>query len=671
MHRFTIISALFLVLSAFFVACDDSGDNTGWNSGNNTSTNNQPDGGVDSSFRVTLVDPDHGPVTGGGQVTIRGFGFDEYTRIFFDGIWADPSQTIYIAPNRMMVTVPAGVVGPAQVTAQRNDGTQTHLIDGYTYDQFSLDPASGSMSGGTFVRISSPLLEFSEGDRIYLGDTEVTDFTLVSPGLIVATTPPHAPGEVTFTLEKTDGTALTTLRAFEFYDTTDPAYGGLGGTPIDGSVTVTVLDSYGRTPVEGAYVLLGADANSPFQGHTDPNGQVTFSSADLRGRQMLTVADDEYEIVSIVGFDSSEVTLFLTPLVPPSSSTGGIPGVPDNVYAQVAGSVVFEDAEFIYTCNWKVQVPDPVPTGYERVTKIYQSLSYYDTFAPEVYTLTESSSCIEGFGYPFHLTLWPGAFAIYALAGYQSLDGKTFIPEAFGVVRHLVIGPGEVREARIKIHDRMERSVAVNLVNPPPLDPVEGPVEYKTKLILNLGADGYILRADSIVTSTATGVLIFENQMDLTGELSDATYALYSEAHNMGAYPFSQVYLNEVEAIPITVDRFVEIPTPISPVGGPPENNRFSFTPSPLVVPTFVKVKINTFPGGDSYWTLYLHGELSSFILPDLDSIDGVPHRPAGGLYWHVQSISVPHLEFDNFTYRYLSKTYWDANAADGAPFSF
>ncbi|MBU1241060.1 IPT/TIG domain-containing protein, partial [Myxococcota bacterium] len=544
MRFLSLIPALLIVFSGFLCSCDDSGDNSGWNSGNNTTNNNnQPDGGVDSSFRVTEVDPDHGPVTGGGQVTIRGFGFDKYTRIFFDGIWADPSQTIYIAPNRMMVTVPAGVVGPAQVTAQRNDGVQTHLIDGYNYDQFSMDPASGSMSGGTFVRISSPLLAFESTDRIFLGDTEITDFNLVSSGLIVATTPPHSPAKVTFSLEKADGTRLTTLKAFEYYDTTDPAYGGMDGTPIDGSLTVTVLDAYGHTPIEGAYVLLGADVNSPFKGLTDPNGQVTFSSADLRGRQMLSVAFEAYEIVSFVGFDSSEVTVFLTPIDPPSNPTGGIPGVPDNVYAQVSGSLIFLDEEFNYSCNWKIQVPGPVPAGYERVAKIYQSLGYYDTMAPEVYILRENTStCIEGFGYPFALTLWPGAFALYSIAGFQSLDGSNFIPKSYGIVRHLVIGPGEIRQARIKVENILQRTVSVNLVNPPPIDPQNGPFGYKTKLIMNLGADGYILREDSIISTTATGLLVFSNQMDLKAELADATFALYSEAHSMGAYPFSQVY---------------------------------------------------------------------------------------------------------------------------------
>jgi IPT/TIG domain len=664
-----------LLLMVLIISCDKTEPNDGWNSNNQNNINNLPDGGIDSSFRVTEVDPNHGPSTGGTEVTIRGFGFDEESRIYFGGRWADPAQTIYIAPNRMMCTVPAGVVGRVPVSVMRGNGETAALAFAYTYDKFSIDPASGSMSGGTFVRITSPLNEFEEGDRFFLGEAELLDVQIVSSGLVVAKTAPFPPGEVDLNVQKSDGETVSVASAFNYYDTTDPAYGGMGGGPIEGSVTVTVLNTYGHTPEEGVFVLLGADLNSPYKGVTDSNGQITFSSPDLTGRQMVTAAVEEFEIVSFIGFNSSEITLFLTPYDPPPTPTGGIPGVPNRVYAHISGSLILRDAEFQYSCDMERMVPGPISPGYHRVVHIYQTLSSYSTFAPEVYTITEASACIEGFGYPFALTLWPGAFAIYALAGIESDDGSTFQPTSYGIVRNLVIGPGETVDAQIKVETTLTNSVSVDLINPPLLDNEKGPYEYKIKLILNLGADGYILREDSIMTTTATGVVTFNNQMDRVGLLSDSSFSIYSEAHSAGSYPFSNIFISETEGgsieTPVQLNSFLNVPTPISPVDETPINGRFSFESSPIVKPTFTRVTMNGFPSGNPYWTLYLHGELSSFILPDLDLQPGVPHKPVGDLYWHVQSSSVFFLDFDSFTYRYLSKKYWNANAADGAKFRF
>ncbi|MGM0597944.1 MAG: IPT/TIG domain-containing protein [Myxococcota bacterium] len=668
LNRSTYILALFFLFAN--LGCETDPGDEGWNS--NNQINNQSDGGTDSSFRVTKIEPNHGPVKGGNTVTIRGFGFEEGTRIFFGEHWADPGNTVFIAQNRMMVSVPAGMTGYVDVTAQNSDMTKTSLENGYFYDRFTFTPASGSMSGGTYVEISSPENEFKPDYTYYLGDKELLDINYVSDSKLIAKTPPHSPGEVDFEVIKTDASPLITQNAFLYYDTTDPAYGGMNGEEISGSLTVTALNIYGKEPIENAFVMLGTNTSTPFQGRTNSDGQITFASPDLQGQQMVTVAHEEFEIYSVIGFNSSEITLFLNPFDPPSNPTGGIPGVPNEVYSHLTGAVLFQDAEFQYSCYWDLMVPDPVPPGYHRAVKIYQTLGSYSVASPQVYTLTETSSCVDEFGFPFSLTIYPGSFALYALAGYQNEDDNDFIPVSYGIVRNIFAGAGESLSTKIRIDRFLNQTIEVNLDNPPPLDAENGPLEYKVKLITDLGVDGYIIRKDSTKTTVdATSPLVFENQMQIYGELSDATYSIYAEANTEGSYPFSQVFKkNLAGASSFEIDDFLGVPTPISPDGAPPENNRFSFESS-VIKPTFSQIKITEFPSGDRFWRILLNGELSSFSLPQLQTIEGVPPLPASQLYWHIQTILVPNLDFNNFTYRYLSQTYWKSNAADGTSFNF
>ncbi len=635
--------------------------------------NNLPDGDIPNPFRVTLVEPSHGPAEGGTEVTIRGFGFMENAKVAFGSRWADPTSVVMVSPTRLLARVPAGEVGTVEVTVMQGGGEQAILADGFTYDRYSVDPGSGAVTGGTFIRVNSPLSELEETDVLYLGENRLSDVRILTAAAATARTPPSGPGSVALRIEKADGDVHVVPDAFAYYDTTDPAYGGFGGGPLDGSMTVTVLNLYGRVPVPDALVLLGASAESPFSGRTDSNGQITFSDPSLRGRQVLTVAKDEFITVSMVGFDARHVTLFLEPSTPPGDpGNGQIPSTPTNVYSQIVGAVDFKDAEFRYSCNWNIQVPQPAPEGYQRVVRVLQTLSSYNIASPAVITIRDTDMCVEDFGHPILLTVWPGSFALVAIAGYEKTDKSHFIPVSYGITRRLVVGPGEVVNAKVSVEYPRNNRVNVSFANPPPLDPDKGPKQYRNRLFVNIGSDGYIVLDNALQTTDADPVFVYENQMFLTGPLFDAQFALFAEAHNHGQYPFSRVFLSRFTENPKIVNTFLTIPTPIAPVTGtPPVNGRFSFEPGTTVQPTFFVVRINTFPKGDAWWRLYVHGQVHTFVLPDLRSFSTVPQRPSGWMYWHVQSALVPELSFDDFTYRYLAERYWAASAADGSLFSF
>jgi len=661
---------IFLILGLLW-ACDRPDPVHGYDP--DGAVNNLPDSEVPDPFRVTLVEPDHGPVEGGTDVTIRGFGFTENMKVSFGGRWADPTQVITISATRLLARVPPGEVGTVEVKLVENSGKEAFLGNAYTYDRFSIDPGAGAVTGGTFVRISSPQGELEATDRFFLGEQELTDVAVVTASTATGRTPPSEPGSVTLRVEKAAGESILVADAYSYYDTTDPAYGGLGGGPLEGALTVTVLNTYGRVPVADAFVLLGTGATSPYSGRTDENGQITFSDPALQGRQVLTVAKEEFISVSMVGFDAKNATIFLEPIIPPSDPNNGqIPSTPRTVYAQIVGAIDFKDAEFEYSCSWDRQVPAPAPAGYTRAVRVIQTLPAWNISAPAMLTVYDTDTCIEGFGIPMLLAVRPGAFALVAIAGYEKNDRSDFIPVAYGVTRRLVVGPAETLSTKVSIEYQLGNRQNVNLVNTPVLNPETGPAQYRCRLFVNIGSDGYVVLDDTTQTTDATPQFTYDRQMFMVGPLADAQFALMADAHNFGQYPFSQVFLPRFSDNPVIVDQFLGIPKPLAPTASEPVlNDRFSFSPSPVTQPTFHVIKINTFPKGDAWWRLYVNGPIHTFVLPDLAGFSGVPGKPAGWLYWHVQSVFVPDLSFDDFTYRYLGEKYWTSTAADGSLFTF
>jgi len=666
-----VLIFLFAVGGGVGSACDRPEPIDGWDP--DAAVNNLPDGDVPDPFRVTLVEPNHGPAEGGTDVTIRGFGFTENMKLAFGGRFADPAQVITISPTRILARVPAGEIGTVELKVVNDIGKEAYLGNAFTYDRFSVDPPSGAVTGGTFVRITSPLGELAPTDRFFLGGQELTDVRVVTGAAATGRTPPSEPGSVALQVLRDGGEELHVADAYAYYDTTDPAYGGLGGGPLDGALTVTVLNTYGRVPVPDAYVLLGASTASPYSGRTDANGQITFSDPALRGRQVLTVAKSDFISVSMVGFDARNATIFLEPVVPPSNPNNGqIPSTPSSVYGQVVGAVDFKDAEFEYSCNWNRQVPAPAPEGYRRAVRVVQTLPSWNVSAPAMLTVYDTDTCIDGLGIPMVLAVRPGAFALVAIAGYEKTDRSDFIPVAYGVTRRLVVGPAETVNRKVVVEYQLGNRQNVTFQDPPPLQPETGPAQYRCRLFVNIGSDGYIVLNDTIQTTDATPQFTYERQMFLAGPLADAQFALMADAHNYGQYPFSQVFFSRFTGNPAVVDRFLAVPKPASPTTTTPlVNGRFSFAQSPVTQPTFHIVRVNTFPRGDAWWRLYVNGPITTFVLPDLIGVTGVPGRPPGFLYWHVQSVLVPELAFDDFTYRYLGEKYWTSTAADGSLFSF
>ena len=628
------------------------------------------DGSVDPPFTVTQLLPDHGPVYGGTEVTVRGFGFDEGTRVYFGELMVDPQLTIFLGPNRILVAkTPPGVVGPVDIGVLRSDGESALFENGFTYDRLSVDPPSGSTAGGTFVRVRGAETAFTDQSIVFIGEEPLNDQQFVSANLITGYTTAHAPGLVTVEVQDASEN-ISVPEAFSFYDSADPINGGLGGGPIQGEVNVTVLDTYSSEPVADAYVLMGANASSPYQAVTDASGRVTFSAPGLVGPQMLNVAAADYERVSVVAFDARDVTLFLTPFVPPTPGT-----IPGQSYSAVQGFVTFGGVEFGQGCDFSQMVPEPGP-GERRIIKVYQSVQDYDYVATEP---GESGIIVEGVpctsAYEYFIYARPGSYAVYAMAGIENETTRVFTPWAMGITRGLISGPDQIIDADITVEFGLSRQVSFDISTAPPLDPPTGPIGYKLRVFVDIGGDGYIVRGDTQRTVTdASDLVVIDRLPELSNALAGANYSAQLEAHTNGLYPYSKVYLPVLPAGPsdIVVDQWLGIPQAVDPApSGVPTTSRMIWDATG-VEPTFSVVLIKTHPDGDAYWRLYLHGSVKQFVLPDLFGLGpGLDGHPSGEMFWHVIPIYVDGMDFNNFSYRYLNDRYWGATAGNGWPFTF
>ena len=98
----------------------------------------------------------------------------------------------------------------------------------------------------------------------------------------------------------------------------DMEFGGTGGGPILGSVTVTVVEDGvedefgGPVEIEGAMVMVGMRDGDPFEGNvgwTDANGQVSFYDPALDDPQVVTAGADGYGYFTLVNVDAAQVVI--------------------------------------------------------------------------------------------------------------------------------------------------------------------------------------------------------------------------------------------------------------------------------------------------------------------------------------------------------------------------
>jgi hypothetical protein len=409
-------------------------------------------GGRDASdsgatvLELVRVLPSHGPFSGGNLVVLRGAGFtNSAIGVTIDGAAVPPADVRRIDPNRLEVRMPPHA--PGAVTVEVDDGiTQRSLENAYTYDAVGLSPQAGPPAGGTRLRITAASDTFAAGLGVTLDGAPCTDIRVLSPTEASCRTPMHPLGVVDVVLDT--GASDIVLRDAFTYENPFRAFGGLGGGPLDGTLTVLVR-GLGQAPLQGALVFAGRNGVYSYRAITGPDGTVVFSGDDLRGRVDVFASHPCYHHAGFIGLDATYVTAGLR-LAYLSCVEGGGSGGGGPSTKSLSGELVFYDGvEFPEpTFEWR-GVPEPGP-GEERVAYVGiasgRNLFNGDGTSAQVspfQRVTESDRGTLGYRYTVREEREGGAMlqsvVAYAIAGIEGPLG--FTPYVAGLSRPVVPRP--------------------------------------------------------------------------------------------------------------------------------------------------------------------------------------------------------------------------------------
>jgi hypothetical protein len=630
--------------------------------------------------------PDHGPFTGGNTVVLRGSGFTDESQVTFGGRDVQPADHRLIDPRRLSVVVPAGEVGPVDVTITVGGETVT-LEDGYTYDAISVEPTSGSVSGGTFATIIGSGTDFQEGDRVLFGRTSCTDVEVVSATRINCRTPPTAAGTVDVTVE-TGAAPITAPDAYTYFDSSDPFTGGLGGGPLLGSINVTVLDGMTGAPVPDAYAIVGEDLATEHQGLTDSLGQITFSGPDIAPPATVHIAKHCYERTSVVAFDARDVTVFLTPWMDPMCGMGSPPpgGGRGRNGASIEGELIWLRDFGLGPQEW-FNVPQP-RAGWVRVAYVYTTQASVTARNPDPWLGGAVQRVLEApvgdRGYPYSIFARPAGLAVYALAGLEETATGRFIPYVMGITRSVLAGPGEVVAGTDIVMDiPLDHYVEVQLEDLP--GTVDGnPDRFRLQANIDLAGEGVIVREhlqdrfdpaaaptplDVLRSRDASRPFRFTSQPALFGNLADGRYRIEAGyfTGDWDGEPYSVAAERGITAVDssITIGDFIGIPRATAPADGErmPADRVFRWEADGSEPSLQVVVVVGA--DGNPAWRMFVPGNVREAPAPDFSSIPGLEDMPPGFVFWGVFSITIPGFDFDEFRYSDLNDLFWTRWAVD------
>ena len=631
-----------------------------------------PDVGVDSgagdataSGKLTLlsVKPTHGPFVGGTKVTLQGTGFDKTCKVKIGGKNIQVGQTKVAGPLSLTVVSPAGIPGTADVELSCGS-SKARLNDGYTYDAVFMDPSSGPTTGGTLVNIYGTSTSFASGMKLSLGGKAMTDVTVAGATAMTAKTPAGTAGYVDLVVGDGKGKSVTVKDAYSYYVSTNPKSGGLGGGPIKGTLTVSVLDSATRAPIDGAAVLVEDSTGTLFSGKTGSTGVLVFSKAGFHGPVNVTAGKTKYESTTVVNMDARDITILLVQIAEPGSG----PGPPPLLSSTVKGFLMFGGSTGAGTSAWKI-VPEPRTDEVKRayinhsISLVGAKLAGLDLVQYIDYDPTSKATA-----WPYKMGTYPGIQAVYALAGLYNKTTKVFTPYAMGIKRGVVVGPGGIIDkVNILVEIPLSRTITVQLKDVPSSSKI-----HRIRLAIDLGAEGFIVRLDNEVTGT-TGVptsTSFTRMPPFNYQgLTDATWAVDTALDGGGTVdsPYVPYVRGTTRSMKDTagvlvMDKYVGPGLLTDPQSAQYlTNNTLTWTntgsPADLV---FTRIVMNAVPP-TPVWRIISRGNVTSVKLPD-PATAGLNAWTPGKLYiWAHWAIHLhPGYTFDKFTYDHMYSRYWD-----------
>jgi hypothetical protein len=627
------------------------------------------------ALRVDYADPDHGPFVGGTEVVLRGRGFVAGMTVTVGGKLVEAIDLEVIDGNRAVILTPAGAPGQADIHIVAGEH-ETTREDVFLYEPIYLEPRTGAIAGGTYVRVRGLGTSFAPSDIVLLDGRAMSGVQVINGQELIGYTPAGVAGGADVRVVSALGGELFAEDGFTYETTVDPLFAGMGGGPIEGSLNVTLVDAFTEDGIEMAVVALGDPETTPYWGVTDPFGQVTISAPGLAGPVTLTAGHPRYESGAMVGFDARNLAMFLQPLPPdPTEIPPSGPFPPGRAPGRVSGDVVFGGTTGIGTTDWDL-VPEPTSETQRKRTYVF-------TTARDIFSLDPNPGpggtidFVPGASaWEYSIAVRPTAFALVALAGlYEDVDPDgsgplprgVFTPYAMGVQRNVLVGPGETLEnVSIAINIPLDSGMKVELPDAPALQPAGdmGPDEYRVNAILDLGGEGVIRLPGSRALFRDRRSTVLTALAPIAGAISDASYTIAAGAYSADGSPYSIRILRGVRDLsrPVVVAGFIGAQRAVDPPdrGTTQARHLVVALDGGAQLPTFRQYRLINLDNGHPVWRVISRGDLDEVPLHRLTRF-GLPEMTTSELYWSATSVHIPGASFDTFNYGQLNANYWHA----------
>lgn len=641
-----------------------------------------PDGGapppeapMTAPHALFAVEPPHGPFSGGTAAKLRGNGFTSAVRVWFGGIEVPAGEVIAVSPQRIQVTVPPGVAGPVDVTAQNGDDVSTRVTfkQGFTYDSFYAEPSSGPTSGGTLVTFHGQGTDWDQDTRVTL-DREPCELVEVkSPEELVCRTPPGAAGSRAARVTTSDGIRVDVLDAFIYGNSDNGFRGGLSGQAFDGELSVLAFDSMTGIALAGARVIVGTDP--PVVTQTDSSGISVFRG-NPDGLPTVTVALTCYQPATFVDVPVDRLTVYLDPVLAPScfSPEGEARGGTPIQAGGVSGELIWPQRREFSRDGW-TNVPWPKSDDELHVAYVFTLASQPSqrfSLPGAVAAITPQSEGV--FGFKFSLSARPGNHTLYAVAGIENRSRvpPVFTAYAMGLIRGVVLPAGDFTEnVFIRVDVPLDHALELDLAGPTPTR--RGPDRLRAKVSIRVGTEGYAVlpgtEAETLLGGQTQRVSLV-GVPPLVGSLAGATYVIAARAvtGDAGAAPRSVLGLlgARTTAEPLQVGPFLEVPVLTAPQTNTRWNGReLHWTSAPGgLVPDLVVFDVAA-AGGLYNWRIVAPGSKTLLRLPDLAAVDPDLGWPDGAQTISVVLAQITDFDYGSLRYRDLTERGWTAHSID------
>ena len=203
---------------------------------------------------ISAITPNSGPSGGGTSVKITGTSLSGATAVRF-GTVAATSYTVTTAGTSMTAVAPAGAAGTVDISVVTPGGTSAPATtDQFTYmtpTVTSITPTSGTIAGGTVVKITGTML--TGATAVKFGTSAATAVSVNAAGTIVtATAPAHVAGNTDITVITPSGTtAIIAGDQFTYIAPSVTSIAPTTGTHLGGTaVKITGVNLTGVTAVK-------------------------------------------------------------------------------------------------------------------------------------------------------------------------------------------------------------------------------------------------------------------------------------------------------------------------------------------------------------------------------------------------------------------------------------